>query len=75
MSDVKARIDAALERIRPAVQMDGGDISFVAFDDGVLHVALSGACSGCHNIATTMTTGVERVIKTLVPEVKQVVSA
>jgi Fe-S cluster biogenesis protein NfuA len=72
VSDVRQRIDAALERIRPAVQMDGGDIRFVSFEDGVLHVALSGACSGCHQVAGTMTMGVERVLKSLVPEVKQV---
>ena len=72
MSDIRARIDAALERIRPAVQMDGGDIAFVGFEDGVLRVALSGACTGCHSISATMTLGVERVLRSLVPEVKQV---
>ena len=72
MSDIRARIDAALERIRPAVQMDGGDIAFVGFEDGILRVALSGACTGCQSISTTMTLGVERVLRSLVPEVRQV---
>jgi len=72
VSDIRARIDAALERIRPAVQMDGGDIAFVGFEDGILRVALSGACTGCQSISTTMTLGVERVLRSLVPEVRQV---
>jgi Fe-S cluster biogenesis protein NfuA len=70
--DVRARIDLALERIRPALQMDGGDIRFVAFDDGVLRVALSGTCTGCHMSSVTMTMGVERVMRSLVPEVAAV---
>jgi Fe-S cluster biogenesis protein NfuA len=74
VSDVLVRIDAALARIRPAILLDGGDISFVGFDDGVLRVALSGACSGCNSVSSTMTLGVERVLKSLVPEVKQVES-
>lgn len=72
---MRARIDAALDRIRPAVQMDGGDIAFVGFEEGVLRVALSGACSGCNNVSATMTLGVERVLKSLVPEVRQVETA
>lgn len=72
MEEVTQRIHSALERIRPALQMDGGDITFLAFDDGVLRVSMSGACSGCSSIASTMTMGVERVVKSLVPEVRHV---
>ena len=70
--DVRARIDAALDRIRPALQMDGGDITFLGFEAGVLRVGLTGACSGCHHVASTTSMGVERVLKTLVPEVTEV---
>lgn len=68
------RIQQALERIRPAMQMDGGDIHLVEWReaDGVVRVALSGACNGCHMSSMTMTLGVERVLKSLVPEVKGV---
>lgn len=68
------RIQLALERIRPAMQMDGGDIHLVEWreDEGLVRVALSGACTGCHMSSMTMTVGVERVLKQLVPEVRAV---
>jgi Fe-S cluster biogenesis protein NfuA len=74
MTDVEARIQQALDRIRPAVQMDGGDIKFVAWRpvDRTLVVEMAGACSGCGSVTATMTMGVERVVKSLVPEVNSV---
>lgn len=74
MSDVETRLSAALERIRPAMQMDGGDIQLLEWnaDAGLVRVALTGACSGCHASTTTMSLGVERVLKQLVPEVRAV---
>jgi Fe-S cluster biogenesis protein NfuA len=74
MSDVETRLAQALERIRPAMQMDGGDIHLVGWsaEDGLVRVALSGACNGCHMSSMTMTMGVERVLKQLVPEVRAV---
>lgn len=71
---VEERIQQALERVRPALQMDGGDIHLVAWlpEEGVVRVALSGACSGCHMSSMTMTLGVERALKSLVPEVQAV---
>lgn len=68
------RIQAALDRIRPAVQMDGGDVHLVEWvpDQGLVRVALSGACSGCGSQSVTITMGVERVLKQLVPEVRLV---
>ena len=71
---VTERLQQALERIRPAMQMDGGDIHLVEFveSEGLVRVALSGACNGCHMSSMTMTLGVERVLKQLVPEVKAV---
>ena len=74
MTDVGARIQAALERIRPAMQMDGGDISLVEWkpEEGLVRVALSGACNGCSMTSMTMSLGVERVLKQLVPEVRAV---
>lgn len=65
------RIHLALERIRPALQLDGGDISLVEWRaaERLVRVALQGACAGCHSSTTTMVLGVERVLKQLVPEV------
>jgi Fe-S cluster biogenesis protein NfuA len=71
---VLERIERALERIRPALQLDGGDISLVEWRDAdrTVRVALEGACAGCHNTSMTMVLGVERVLKQLVPEVANV---
>lgn len=71
---IEERLRAALDRIRPAMQMDGGDVHLVEWraDEGLARVALSGACNGCGMISVTMTLGVERVLKQLVPEVKAV---
>jgi len=68
------KIQQALERIRPALQMDGGDIHLVEWrePEGLVRVALSGACSGCHMSTMTMTLGVERTLKSLVPEIQLV---
>ena len=71
---VEKRLEMALERIRPAMQMDGGDIHLVQWvpEEGLVRVALSGACHGCHMSTMTMTLGVERTLKSLVPEVQAV---
>lgn len=69
--DTQARILLALDRIRPALQLDGGDIAFVEWSEPErrLRVSLGAACSTCHQAATTLHAGVERVLKQLVPEV------
>lgn len=74
MDDTPQRIQLALERIRPALQLDGGDIHFVEWreDERTVRVALSGNCVGCHMSSMTMTLGVERVLKQMVPEVAAV---
>ena len=69
---MKEKIEQALEKIRPALQEDGGDIELVDVVDGVVRVKLTGACGGCPHAQMTMTNGVERVIKEMVPEVKRV---
>ena len=76
VTETVARLEKALERIRPAMQMDGGDIRLVGWDaaQGIVRVELTGACHGCSQSTTTMSLGVERVLKQLVPEVRAVVS-
>ena len=59
--------------IRPSLQADGGDIELVdVTDDGVVKVRLRGACSGCPGAAMTLKMGVERILKSKIPEVKSV---
>lgn len=56
-------------RVRPAVAMDGGDIVFRKFEDGVVHLRLQGACSGCPSSRATLKHGIENMLKHYVPEV------
>lgn len=67
-------INEALNKIRPALQADGGDVELVDVVDGVVKVRLKGACGGCPMAAITLKNGVERVLKEMVPGVKNVVS-
>ena len=73
---MKERVIAALEKIRPALQADGGDVEFVDItEDGIVSVRLKGACGSCPMAMMTLKNGVERVVKAVVPEVKEVLSA
>ncbi len=66
------RIQDALDKIRPALQADGGDVEFVEYDEGVVKVRLVGACRGCPMSQLTLANGVERVLKQEIPEVTRV---
>lgn len=71
--EIKERVQEALDLIRPALQADGGDVELVdVTDDGVVKVALQGACRGCPMSQLTLANGVERVLKEQVPEVQRV---
>jgi len=71
---MREKIEKALNDIRPALQMDGGDIQLVSIDDGVVKVRLTGACGGCPMSQMTMTQGVEQAIKKAVPQIKKVIA-
>lgn len=74
-SDLRDRVVETLELIRPNLQADGGDVEFVDVDDqGVVRVRLQGACHGCPMAAMTLQMGIERVLKSKVPEVTGVES-
>lgn len=62
-------------RVRPAVAGDGGDIVFRGFRDGVVYLAMKGACSGCPSSTATLRHGVENLLKHFLPQVKAVESA
>lgn len=62
------RVGAVIERIRPAVQADGGDVELVGVDsDGVVKIRLHGACVGCPSSTMTLQEGIERNVLNLVP--------
>ncbi len=72
---MKEQVQDALEKIRPALQRDGGDVELVEVDpQGVVKVRLKGACGGCPMSQMTLKMGIEKVIKQFVPEVKSVES-
>lgn len=72
---MKEKVQAALDKIRPSLQADGGDVELIDVTaDGVVKVKLQGACGSCPMALMTLKNGVERVIKSEVPEVKEVVS-
>ncbi len=72
---MKEKVEAALDKIRPQLRMDGGDVQLVDVGaDGVVKVRLTGACGGCPMSQMTLKMGIERILKKEVPEVKQVVS-
>ena len=76
-SVVVGKIKKALdEYVRPAVESDGGAINFASFDEisGQVKVYLQGSCSGCPSSTVTLKDGIERLLKTMVPEVKEVVA-
>jgi len=72
---VSGQIIAALdEYVKPAVESDGGEISFVSFDKGVVTVRLQGSCSGCPSSTVTLKQGIENLLKKMVPGVTEVVA-
>lgn len=69
------RVKAVLDKIRPVIQMDGGDIQLVKVDEtGLVTVQLHGACVGCPGAKMTLKMGVERHLREKVPEVREVVA-
>jgi Fe-S cluster biogenesis protein NfuA len=72
---IKQQVETALEKIRPFLQRDGGDIQLIdVTDDGVVKVQLTGACHGCPMSQMTLKQGVERALMKEVPGVKEVQS-
>lgn len=73
MEAVKERVQEALDQIRPAIQMDGGDVELVdVTEENVVQVRLMGACHGCPMSMLTLQAGIERVVKARVPEIQGV---
>ena len=75
-ADIIAQINELLEtRVRPAVAGDGGDIQYRGYRDGVVHLQMQGACSGCPSSTATLKHGIEGLLKHYVPEVVEVRAA
>ncbi len=73
LADIKEKVEPVIEKIRPMLQADGGDIELIDVDDdGIVKVRLVGACAGCAMSQYTLKLGVERLLMKEVPEVKVV---
>ena len=72
----KEQVEKVLDKIRPAIKADGGDVELVEIcEDMVVKVRLTGACNGCPMAALTLKQGVEKLLKAELPEIKEVVAA
>lgn len=71
---MREKVEEALRKIRPSLQADGGDVELIDITpEGVVKVRLKGACMGCPMSSVTLSAGIERTLKELVPEVKEVI--
>ncbi|MCC9137266.1 NifU family protein [Pontibacter silvestris] len=74
-TDISQKIIDLLDNyVRPAVEQDGGNITFKSYHDGVVTVFLQGSCSGCPSATVTLKSGIENLLKRMVPEVREVVA-
>lgn len=71
-SELWSRVEAALDQIRPAIEMDGGEVDLEEILDGVAYVRMSGACGSCPSSTLTLKAGIERIVCEQVPEIARV---
>ena len=69
---MKERVQKVIDKIRPSLQADGGDVELIDVVDGVVKVRLQGACAGCPMSQMTLKQGIERMVKQEIPEIKSV---
>jgi Fe-S cluster biogenesis protein NfuA len=70
----KEKVDKVLDKIRPSLMADGGNVELVDVEDGVVKVRLTGACGGCPMSQMTLKMGIERLLKQELPEIQEVVA-
>ncbi len=71
---MREKVEAVLEKIRPSLMADGGDVELVDVSDGVVKVKLTGACVGCPMSTLTLKMGIEQILKQEIPEIKEVIA-
>ena len=72
---MKEKVEAVLDKIRPSLVADGGNVKLVEVNDGVVKVQLTGACAGCPMSTMTLKMGIEKILKREIPEITEVVAA
>ena len=71
---MQEKVEEVLNKIRPALVRDGGNVELVEVNDGTVKVKLTGACAGCPMSTMTLKMGIEKILKEEIPEVKEVVA-
>lgn len=66
---IEQQIELTLDKVRPFIRRDGGDVEFIRFDQGIVYIKMHGACQGCSLIDTTLSDGIEVIIMEEVPGV------
>ena len=73
-NEIELKIIALIDKIRPFLISDGGNLEYIKFEDGIVYVRLTGACKDCSMIDITLKDGIEEMIVNEIPEVKEVVA-
>ncbi|CCY80142.1 fe/S-biogenesis protein NfuA [Mycoplasma sp. CAG:877] len=71
-NDIELRIKAIIDKVRPFLISDGGNLEFVKYEDNIVYVKLTGACQDCPMLDVTLKDGIEELIINEIPEVKEV---
>lgn len=71
---MQEKVEEVLDKVRPVLVRDGGNVELVGVDDGTVKVKLVGACAGCPMSTLTLKNGIERILKQEIPDVKEVVA-
>lgn len=71
-NETEEKIKLVIEKIRPYLVNDGGDLKFIKYEDNIVYVQLTGACEGCPMMDITLKDGIEEIIKNEIPEIKEV---
>ncbi len=72
---MRDKVEEVLDKIRPSLMRDGGNVELIDVSDGVVKLKLTGACAGCPMSTMTLKMGIERILKQEIPEIKEVVAA
>ena len=72
---MREKVEEVLNKIRPQLEADGGNVELVDVSDGTVKVSLTGACAGCPMSTLTLKMGIEKLLKQEIPEIKEVIAA
>lgn len=71
---MREKVEEVLNKIRPQLMRDGGDVELIEVNDGTVKVRLTGACCGCPMSTITLKMGIEKLLKQEIPEIKEVIA-